>query len=298
MAAQLGERKALPARRRSRVRGGLAILSGVFYACATVAVILALFALAGDRIGLWDPVKPAALPAASSTPKKPLRTSPKKHLRASKKVKQRARVSHGRPVKASPQPPIGPPLPAGSAFLLAAAAAALAALTSVGGRRALSRGVHGGRDALARGARASRSRRPRVTGFHLREPGAVNVRFISPAAGRPIRIGATAIEAVKTGRLLSRASSPRSRRTATSEVRSAPRSALAVVPAELTKLVHIVGRDGPAAREAVQQATALRLRQAMRSYMRLRHQTQAATYAISVVISVMVGWLVVLMLSN
>src|SRR2546428_8303945 len=111
MAAQLGERNALPAPRRYQVRGGSwAIVNGAFLVCATVAMFLGLFAVAGDRVGLWDPLKPAALPAASPTPKKHLRASPKKHLRASGTVRHRVRASQSR-VEASPQPNIGPPLP-------------------------------------------------------------------------------------------------------------------------------------------------------------------------------------------
>ena len=64
MAAQLGKRKARPA--RYQPRKGLVILSGVFVACATVAVILGLFTLAGDRLGLWDPLEPAVFPAAAA----------------------------------------------------------------------------------------------------------------------------------------------------------------------------------------------------------------------------------------
>lgn len=249
-------------------------------------MILCLFALAGDRMGLWDPLKTAALPAASPTPKK--------HLRASGTVPHRARVSHSSRVQASPQPAIGPPLPAGLTFLVAAAAAALATLTSVSGRRMLSQGLHGGLNALVPAARTSR--RMSAMGLDTRVSRNPSVRLDSPAARKTFQIRATLIEAIRAERWRFRASGPSSRHTATSKMEASRRSILALPPAELRKLIHIVRRDRSAGRAAALQATAFRFRQARGTCQ--RHQTQVATYAISVVASIMLGWLVVVVLSN
>lgn len=288
MAARLGERTALRTPRRYQARGRWPIVSGAARICAAVALIVCLFALAGDRLGLWDPLKPAALPAASPTPKK--------HLGANGTVPKLVRASHSRPVQASPQRALGPPIPAGSALLVAAVAAALAALTSVSGRRMVSQGLHGGLTALVPAARASRSRKANAMGLNTRVSRNSSVRLDSPAARKTLQIRATLIEAVKAeGRRL-RASSPSSRHRSTRRMGASLRSILALPPAEVRKLVHIVGRDRSAARAAALEATAFRFRQARGRYM--RHQTQVATYAISVVASIMLGWLVVVLLSN
>jgi hypothetical protein len=279
-------------------RGVFTILSVAFFSCAALAVTLGMFALGGDRLGLWDPLKPAPFPATSP--------SPKKHPRAAGPARRRVPASHR--VTASPQSAVGPPLPADTAFLLAAAAAALAALTSLRGRRGLSRGLRRGYDALA--AREShitwpaRSMGSSATGLHSRRPRAV---VPSPLPRRDVQISRL-FEAVKADLRHSRALGASSIRTATSENRGALRSTLALAP-DLRKLLDTANRGRPAARRAFQaaalsivthgrpagravlQSTAFHFRQARASY--LRHRAQIAPYVISGVVSVLLGLMVV-----
>jgi hypothetical protein len=281
-------------------RGGFTILSVAFFSCAALAVTLGMFALGGDRLGLWDPLKPAPFPKAS--------LSPKKHLRAGGTTRHGIPVSHSRRVRTPPQSAVGPPLSPGAAFLLAAAAAALAALTSVGGRRGLSRGLRRGFDALAprefHVTWATRSMSSSVTGSHPRQPRAV---VASPVARKDVQISRP-FEAVKADLRHSRALDASARSTATGGKGAALRSMLALAP-DLRKLLDIVNRTGPVARAAFRatafrivtrgrpaawaalHSTAFRLRQAMWSYR--RHQTQIAPYVISAVVSVLLGWMVV-----
>lgn len=285
-------------------RGGFTILSVAFFSCAAVAVALGMFALGGDRLGLWDPFKPAPFPKASP--------SPKKHLRASGAARHRVAASQSRRVRTSPQSAVGPPLPAGTAFLLAAAAAALSALTSVGGRRGLSRGLRRGFDALAsrefHDTWATRSMSSRVTGLYPRRPRAV---VASSVARRGVQISGP-FEAVKTDLRHSRALGATARRTATSGKGAALRSILAFAP-DLRKLLDIVNRGRrvawaafqatafrivtrrPPAAWAALRSTAFRFRQAKGTY--LRHQAQIAPYLISAVASILLGWMLAV-LSN
>jgi hypothetical protein len=246
-------------------RGVFTILSVAFFSCAALAVTLGMFALGGDRLGLWDPLKPAPFPKTSP--------SPKKHLRAGGTARHRVPASHSRRVRASAQSAVGPPLPAATAFLLAAAAAALAALTSAGGRRAFSRGLRGGFERLPSRefhvTWPSRSMSSSITGLHPRQARAV---LASPVARKRVLIGATLFEAVKAELRRSRALGVSARRTATSGKGAALRSIR------------------PVARAALQ-TTAFGFRHARGSY--LRHQTQIAFYVVSVVVSVLLGWGVV-----
>jgi hypothetical protein len=274
-----------------------------------------MFALAGDRMGIWDPLEPAPLPAASS--------SAKKHHRAGGTARHRVRASPSRRVATSEQPGIGPPVPADSAFLLAAVAACLAALISVPGRRLLRRGFHGGLGALAsrpldaargsrrrlssRGfhggpdalasrpldaARRSRSWNWSVSGWHPRLPRPANVAFASAVARRGVQVGATLLETAKAERRRSRASSPSSSRAATG---AALRSRLTFSSAELGNLVQIVNRGRRPARAALR-ATAFRFRRARVSF--IRHRTDVAPYVISMVVSVVFGWLVAVLINQ
>jgi hypothetical protein len=115
----------------ARRRKVTTILRVALLCCSAVALGLGLFAAAGDRIGLWDPVKPPPPLKAAPRPKK--HVHPKKHVR----TKQRARavvVSSARTVR--PRPKADPPVQAGTAFEFSALLAALAAVLGVGRRMA------------------------------------------------------------------------------------------------------------------------------------------------------------------
>jgi hypothetical protein len=85
-----------------------------------------MFAAAGDRIGLWDPVKPPPPLKAS--------THTKKHVRTKSSHRRGVAVSRARLVR--PRPEAGPPVEAGTAFEFSALLAALAAALGVGRRMA------------------------------------------------------------------------------------------------------------------------------------------------------------------
>ncbi len=265
-------------------RGVFTILSVAFFAFAALAVTLAMFAVGGDRLGLWDPVKPAPFPVASA--------HPKKHLRANGTARHRVSASHR--VTTSPQSAVKPPLPAGTAFLLAAAAAALAGLTSVGGRRVLSGGIRRGFDALAARelhvTRANRSTSSSVGGLHPRRRRTV---VASPVARRDVQISRR-FEALKTDLRHSRTLGASARRTATHGKGAALRSMLALAP-DVRKLPGIANRGRPFARAAFQ-STAFRFRHARGIY--LRHRARIAPYVIAGVVSVLLGWIVVALTSQ
>jgi hypothetical protein len=243
-------------------------------------------------MGLWDPIEPAPLPAASPYAKK--------HLRVGGAARHKVRASPRR-VATSPQSGVGPPVPANAAFLLAAVAAALAAFISVPARRLLSRGFHGGLDALSsrplHAAWGSRRWNWSVSNGHPRLPRPVkpDVAFATAVARRSVQIRATLLEAVTVERRRSRAWSPSSIRAATSGTIAAPRSMLAFSSAKLGKLVHTVTRGRRPAGAALR-TTAFRFRQAGRIF--LRHWTDVAPYVISMVVSVVFGWLVAVLINQ
>lgn len=244
----------------SQSRRDFGFLSVALVACAAVAVTLGTFALVGDRMGLWDPIEPSPFPTATPTPKK--------HLRGSGTAPHRVRLPPARSVSASQPSSVEPPLPAGIAFLFAAVAAALAALISARGRRLLSRGFSGRVKAVPSqqfdAASASQRWKSSVAGMHPRLPRARAIAITSAVAGRTTQVGATLLGAVKAERGRFRPSTHNPTRATSS---------------------------GTA--KAALQATAFRLGQARQSYM--RHQTAITPYAISVVIGVALGWLVVVL---
>ena len=92
---------------------------------AAVAAVLGLFAVGGDWLGLWKPLPPEPTRASSLPAARRHRPAPKSrpHNKAAREV-----TTHP-----------APPVPARQAFLLAAIAASLAALTSLLQRRMLMR---------------------------------------------------------------------------------------------------------------------------------------------------------------
>jgi hypothetical protein len=107
------------------------ILKVSLLCCAAVAAVLGLFAVGGDQLGLWEPLKPVPPQASAHATKKNHRAAAKNHRR---KKTHRSRTHAARRVPASSQRAEAvprPPVPARSAFLIAALAAALAALVSV-----------------------------------------------------------------------------------------------------------------------------------------------------------------------
>lgn len=90
-----------------------------------VALGLGLFALAGQGIGLWEPVKPPPRAAPAAQLKKPLRTK--------RVVRRHVAEPRADRAKASREPTPGPPLEAGTAFMLALASALLALFAALAG---------------------------------------------------------------------------------------------------------------------------------------------------------------------
>ena len=169
------------------------------FCCATVAAVLGVFAVGGERLGLWEPLKPAPLHASPRAVKKPHRIAAKQ-LRLQKARRAYARAT--RSLAASPDAAPGPPVPARMAFLLAGLAAALAALISVLQSRMLHRVLQEGVDAFppvvqalrpTRGGNATAAPRPRL--LHGVE-GAV----FSLVARRAVRVSAKALDGVRSKR--------------------------------------------------------------------------------------------------
>lgn len=105
---------------------------------AAVAAVLGLFAVGGDWLGLWKPLPPEPTRASSLPAARRHRAAPESRSH-NKARSSPARTARRR--KAAPQVTThpAPPVPARRAFLLAAIAASLAALTSLLQRRMLMR---------------------------------------------------------------------------------------------------------------------------------------------------------------
>jgi len=192
------------------------------FCCATVTAVLGLFAVGGERLGLWEPLKPAPLHASPRADKKPHRIGAKQ-LRLQKARRAYARSLRSFTVSPEAEAAPGPPVPARTAFLLAGLAAALAALISVLQSRMWHRVLQEGVDAFppvvqalrpTRGGNATTAARPRLSQ-------GVNGAIFSPLARRAVHVGAKALDLVhsKRGRSFDRITSTKAGAARTARLR-------------------------------------------------------------------------------
>ena len=239
--------------------------------CTALATALGLFAVAGERRGLWEPLEPAPVHASPHSAKKP-------HQTARKRVRHRkAHRRHAQAATSTARGDPGPPVPARMAFLFAAVAAALAALTAVLQSGMLKRALRHGLDTI--GSPDVRSLRPkrgeRATGSALRPRllHGANVKALSLVARHAIHVGGK-VKSMNTG--------------ATRRVRSALEAMPRAAHAMTVKLVRAARPAGSAA-SALFAASRLRLGE-IRTWR--RHLPSAAPYLVSITLAVVVGWVV------
>jgi hypothetical protein len=259
------------------------ILKGSLFCCAVVAAVLGVFSLGGDWLGLWQRLEPQPAPRAATLqqPKKHPGSRVRRH-----RVKARPSTRVTGPAKAVPQPPV----PARTAFLVAALGAALAGLVSVlqsrTARRALQRAFDAFRRPPVQSVPSTRAVNAATVALRPRLSPGPKRRFLPAVPRRPIPLGSNALDVV---------SAPQRRsfdRAATLKLTGARAgAALRSSPAVLRSTTVKVARrasSGRSAASAAFEAAAPRLAEVR---MWIRRRQSLAPYLVAVAVSVMVGWL-------
>jgi hypothetical protein len=260
------------------------------FCCAAVATFLGIFAVGGEWLGVWEPLTPVPVHTSPHAAAKPHQAAAKRH-RVRKAHKAPARTSRSRKTSVEAEAAPEPPVPARTAFIVAALAAALAALTTVPRSRILNR-VLRGLDSVGSPVVPTTMRRhgerSTIMALGPRRLHGINSAVFSPLARHVVLVGGKVVDIASSTR---RRSLDRIKSVEARRARSAGAAMRLIAPALHTVTMTLV-REASAGGQAVQAlfaAATLHLRD-IREWTRPR--PGVAPFLVSILLGITVGWLV------